>query len=176
MLSTSRAGYEPRIIPISELLVCDNSRVVLCSHSIGMGVVLAACDPVARIGGLFHALLPEAQAHPTRAKEKPGLFVDAGLAALEFTLRASGAVPSRLRFFAAGGAQVMGASGHLNVGLRNTDALQQQLAARGLQLAGAHLGGHTCRSFYLAIETGQASVQLSGQLTEIPLWPPLTTT
>ncbi|MEN9573762.1 MAG: hypothetical protein RL514_1617 [Verrucomicrobiota bacterium] len=176
MLSTSRAGYEQRIIPISGLLVCDNPKVILASHSIGMGVVLAACDPVARIGGLFHALLPEAQAHLSRAKEKPGLFVDAGLAALEFTLLASGAVSSRLLYFAAGGAQVMGAGGHLNIGLRNTDTLQQQLATRGLQLAGAHLGGHTCRSFYLALETGQASVALSGQLKEIPLCPPLTTT
>ncbi len=29
MLSTSRAGYEQRIIPISGLLVCDNPKVTL---------------------------------------------------------------------------------------------------------------------------------------------------
>lgn len=176
MLSTSRAGYEQRVVPISGLLVCDNPKVILCAHSIGMGVVLAACDPVARIGGLFHALLPEAQAHPSRAKEKPGLFVDAGFEALQFTLRASGAMPSRLLFFAGGGAQVMGSNSNLNVGLRNTDALQRLLDGRGIKLTGAHLGGYTCRSFHLAIETGEASVLLSGHLNEIPLCPPLMTT
>lgn len=169
MLSTSRAGYEQRVIPISGLLVCDNPKVVLCSHSIGMGVVLAACDPVACIGGLFHALLPEARANPARAKEKPGLFVDAGLEALEFTLKAGGAVPSRLRYFAVGGAQVMGTSSSLNVGRRNTETLQRWLAERGIKLKGSHLGGYTCRSFYLAIETGEASVMLSGQFNELPL-------
>lgn len=169
MLSTSRAGYEQRIIPISGLLVCDNPKVILCSHSIGMGLVVAAFDPVPHVGGLFHALLPDSQANPARAKEKPGMFVDTGLEALSFTLQASGAVAARLRYYAAGGAQVMGTSSSLNVGLRNTDALQRLLAARGIKLTGAHLGGHTCRSFHLAIETGEASVLLSGQLNEIAL-------
>ena len=176
MLSTSRAGYEQRIIPIGGLLVCDNPKVILCSHAIGMGMVLAACDPVACVGGLFHALLPEARAHPSRAKEKPGLFLDAGLEALEFTLRASGALPSRLQYFAAGGTQVMGASGNLNIGLRNTDTLHRLLAAQGVTLSGANLGGYSCRSFYLAIESGAASVMLSGHLNELPLCPQLTTT
>lgn len=162
-------------MPIGGLLVSDNPKVVLCSHSIGMGVVLAACDPVAHVVGLFHALLPEARAHPSRAKEKPGLFVDAGLEALGFTLRTSGAVPSRLLYFAAGGALIMDTSGKLNVGLRNTDALQSWLAASGIRLTGANLGGYACRSFYLACETGEASVLLSGQLNEISLCPRLTT-
>lgn len=169
MLSTSRAGYEQRVIPISGLLVCDNPKVVLCSHSIGMGVVFAAYDPGTHIGGLFHALLPEATANPARAKEKPGMFVDAGLEALEFTLKGSGAVLSRLQYFAAGGAQVMGTSGSLNVGLRNTDTLQRLLTARGIKFKGSHLGGYACRSFYLSIETGEAGVMLSGQLNEITL-------
>lgn len=175
MLSTSRAGYEQRIIPVSGLLTCDNPKVILCSHSIGMGLVLAACDPVTRIAGLFHALLPEAQAQPARAKEKPGLFVDTGLEALEFTLKNIGAVPARLRYYAAGGAQVMGASGQINMGRRNTETLERLLGARGIRLTGAHLGGYACRSFYLALETGEASVLLSGQLNEISLCPPLMT-
>ncbi len=176
MLSTSRAGYEQRVIPVSGLLTCDNPKVILCSHTIGMGVVLAACDPVARIAGLFHALLPESQGQPGQAKQKPGMFVDSGFEALEFTLKNGGAVPARLRYYAAGGAEVMGASSQLNIGGRNTNTLKKLLAARGFTLAGAHLGGHTCRSFYLAVETGEASVQLSGQLNEIPLCPPLMTT
>ena len=172
MLSTSRAGYEQRIIPVSGLLTCDNPKVVLSSLSIGMGVVVAAFDPVSRIAGLFHALLPEAQAQPGRAKEKPCLFVDSGLEALEFTLKVVGAVPARLRYFAVGGAQVLGTSPKLNIGRHNTDMLERLLAARGIRLSGAHLGGHACRSFYLAVETGEAAVQLSGQLNEISLCQP----
>lgn len=169
MLSTSRAGYEQRIIPISGLLVCDNPKVTLCSNSIGMGVVVAGYDPIARIGGLFHAMLPDTQAGAARAKEKPGMFVDAGMEALCFSLQTSGAVLPRVRFFAVGGAQVMGVSTTLNIGQRNTNSLHTQLASRGIQLAGSHLGGHTCRSFYLAIETGEAAIMLSGQLNEISL-------
>lgn len=169
MLSISRAGYEQRVVPISGLLVCDNPKVILCSHSIGMGLVVAAFDPVTQVAGLFHAMLPDTQMHPARAKEKPGMFLDTGLEALSFTLQVSGAVAARLRYYAAGGAQVMGTSSHLNIGLRNTDALQRLREARSIKLTGAHLGGHTCRSFYLAIESGEASVLLSGQLNEIAL-------
>lgn len=175
MLSTSRTGYEHRVVPISGLLICDNPKVTLCSKSIGMGLVVAAYDPVRRIGGLFHAMLPATLEHTARAKEKPGMFVDAGLEALAFGLQAGGAVASRLCYWAAGGAQVLGASAALNIGNRNTDALESQLAARGISLVGTHLGGYTCRSFYLAIETGETSVQLSGQLNEISLCAPLTT-
>lgn len=176
MLSTSRAGYEHRIVPISGLLVCDNPKVILSSRSIGMGLVVAAYDPIRQIGGLFHAMLPAMQEHPARAKDKPGMFVDAGLEALTASLQAGGAVAARLRYWAVGGAQVMGASTALNIGNRNAVALESQLAARGVSLAGTHLGGYTCRSFYFAIETGEASVQLSGQLNEISLCDPLTTT
>lgn len=169
MLSTSRPGYEPRSIPISGMLVCDNPKVVLCSHSIGMGLVVAAYDPGSHVGGLFHALLPDTKSNLARSKEKPCMFLDSGLESLQLALLASGAVATRLRYYAVGGAQVMGASANLNIGLKNTNALQTLLDTRGIKLTNSHLGGHTCRSFHLSIETGEASVQLSGQLNEISL-------
>lgn len=169
MLTTPRAGYEHRVVPISGLLVCDNPKVTLGSHSVGMGLVVAAYDPVAHVGGMYHAMLPEAVANPARARERPGMFVDVGFDTLNLTLRGLGAVTSRLVYFAAGGAQVMGACGSLNIGLRNTQTLRRLLADSAVTLVGENLGGHTCRSFYLGIESGEASVLLSGQLNEISL-------
>jgi chemotaxis protein CheD len=134
-----------------------------------MGLVVAAYDPGSHVGGLFHALLPDTNSNLARAKDKPCMFLESGFETLQLALLASGAVATRLRYYSVGGAQVMGASTNLNIGLKNTDALQRLLAARGMKLTNLHLGGHTCRSFYLSIETGEASVLLSGQLNEIML-------
>jgi len=153
---------ECRDVPVAGLRVCDNPRVELRANPVGMGIALAGHDPVTRVGGLLHAPLPTAPDDRAGPGDCPAMFVDAAVVSLLAALRGAGARPDRTRFFAVGGSGLLETDGPMNVGDRNCRRLREVLAEHGIELAGQHLGGHSCRAFTLSIGEGRAEVRLAG--------------
>jgi chemotaxis protein CheD len=148
-------GNQVRLtVGIGEAVV-DASGALLVAFGLGSCVGLAAWDPVARVGGLAHFMLPSG----TRAGN-PAKYVDTGLTWFLTALGNAGASPRRSRFSAAGGAAMfLGVSGSLEVGRRNVAALDESLRAAGLSLAAHDLGGAIGRSLELDLRTGQLAIR-----------------
>jgi chemotaxis protein CheD len=144
MIEPAPAATETRLqrtVGIGEAVV-DASGASLAALGLGSCVGLTAWDPVTRIGGLAHFMLPSG----TRAGN-PAKYVDTGLPWFIKTLTDAGASPRRSQFKAAGGAAMfIGMSASLEVGRRNVAALDQALAAVGLRLTARDLGGASGRS------------------------------
>jgi chemotaxis protein CheD len=143
-----------RTAAIGEVIISGLDDAVLAARGLGSCVALTAWDPVSRVGGLAHFMLPSG----SRAGN-PAKYVDTGVPWFLAALSAAGARPRRSHFKAAGGAAMfVGVSGALEVGRRNVDAVQESLAAAGLRLTAHDLGGRVGRSIELDLANGQVRI------------------
>ena len=94
------------------VLVADmkiaNSGDVLVTHALGSCLGVLIYDPVERIGGLLHAMLPLSTVNPTKAKVNPCMFIDTGLPALLEAFYNAGGRKSRMVVKAAGCGNLLG--------------------------------------------------------------------
>src|SRR5579875_410555 len=131
----------------------------LVAYSLGSCVAICLFDPVVRVAGMAHVVLPNAPPHFDGGL--PGKFADTAVPALLDALRPWGAVPLRLRCHLAGGAAVlMLASGALpDIGARNVEAARAALARARIAILGEATGGTQGRTVRLDAATGRVRVR-----------------
>jgi len=153
-----------RAVHIGEIVVSDAPDDTLVAYGLGSCVAICLYDPVARIGGMLHALLPTALGKDGGA---PAKFVDRGTSLLIESLLRLGAGRNRLVAQLCGGARTWSAPGFesdwLNIGERNVQAAQDALQAAGLRIHAQATGGRTGRTVRFSIANGQVTVKSLGQ-------------
>jgi chemotaxis protein CheD len=157
------------IVTIGGLAASNNPNAQLTTYSLGSCLGVAVYDPVARAGGLLHVMLPNSSINPAKAAERPGMFVDTGVAALFRACCQLGADKRRLRICVAGGAQFLDKTNFFNIGLRNHQQLKDILRQHGLLIAAEQVGGWVSRTMQLNIRTGEVRLRTSGQSSETVL-------
>lgn len=121
-----------------------------------LGSCVSACirDPVARIGGLNHFMLPEATADESVASQPMRYGVYAMEVLINDILR-RGARRERLEAKVVGGGNVLRGFGANSVGERNAAFVTRFLGAEGIRLVGQDLGGPHARKIYYFPATGR---------------------
>jgi chemotaxis protein CheD len=121
-----------------------------------LGSCVSACirDPVARIGGLNHFMLPEATADESVASQPMRYGVYAMEVLINDILR-RGARRDRLEAKVAGGGNVLRGFGANTVGDRNAAFVTRFLEAEGIRVLGSDLGGQHARKIYYFPATGR---------------------
>jgi chemotaxis protein CheD len=173
MPSPSLSGFEHRVIVgMAESVVSNNPDVTLATYSLGSCLGISIYDPVARVGGLLHIMLPESGIAPDKARAQPAMFLDTGLPKMfrsAYDLRLD---KHRAMICVAGGAQIMDDKGFFNIGQRNYAALSTLLQQHGLRITAEHVGGMVNRTMYLKLATGEVRLKISGEMAETTLWKP----
>ncbi len=152
-------------VGLGEIAVVRQRPCLLVAYGLGSCVGVAAYDPVGPVAGMIHAVLPRfrpGDAAPTK-------FVDSGIPALVAEMERYGAKLQRIRWYAAGGAQMLvapGFKGMFNIGQQNIEAMHEVFARYGLTLSGAALGGHMGRTLKLYAADGRVTVRSAGQSEE----------
>jgi chemotaxis protein CheD len=146
-------------IGIGECKVSADPADILVTHALGSCIGLMLYDPLVRVGGLLHYMLPASGLDPAKARRKPCLFADTGIAELLQDVYALGAVKSRLIVMAAGGAQMFDSNGTFNIGLENQLALRRSLASAGVFLHKEEFGGVSSRTVRMDIATGKVMLR-----------------
>lgn len=139
----------------------------LVTYALGSCVGLIAYDRFAHVGGLLHALLPEASIDPERAERQPALFVDTGIPLLIAKLEEAGCFRRNLVLKLAGGANPIADQELFRIGERNVDAARQVLEAARLPLAAEDVGGTTSRTLTLDLETGNTTISCGPRRWEL---------
>lgn len=147
----------------ADMKVSDDPGVTLVTHSLGSCIGLAVYDPVAKVGGMLHYMLPESELDTKKAKTRPLMFADTGIPSLFKACYKLGAAKGRMIVKVAGGAQVMDASGIFNIGKRNYAALRKIFWRNKVIIDGEDIGGMVNRTMRLSIATGELSLKVSGQ-------------
>jgi chemotaxis protein CheD len=168
--SLSNLGFEHRVVVgLAEMAVSNNPGAVMTTYSLGSCVGVAIYDPVAKVGGLLHAMLPDSRLDPAKAARQPAMFVDTGMFALLQEAMQLRADKRRLRIYVAGGAQIMDDGNVFNIGGRNRAALDAFLSKENLRADAQQVGGCVNRTMYFAIQTGRVTLKVSGLQNEVIL-------
>lgn len=150
------------VVGLGELRVSRDPASVLACLGLGSCIGLCAYDPVARVAGMVHIVLPASE-----GKDGPNAsrYADVGVPALLEELKKLGALSLRLVVKLAGGAQMSKAPGHqatFQIGARNYTAVQDVLALHRIAVAAVDVGGSRGRTFKLYVESGRATVTTVG--------------
>lgn len=146
------------IIGVGDMAVSNNAQVILSTYALGSCIGVAAYDPVSRVGGILHLMLPDAGLSPERAAKQPAMFANTGLPLLLRALAGLKAGRHRVRFLVAGGAGMLAGPDPFRIGERNTAATLEILRNTGLSVTHKQVGGSINRTVHL--DLGSGSVEL----------------
>lgn len=149
----------PRAVPIGEMMISDAPDDILIGYGLGSCVAVCLYDPIKRIGGMLHALLPT----PIRAEPgRPTKFVDLGVPLLIQAIEKVGGKRRHLKACICGGAQMINDSALgviLNIGERNVLAAREALKVARIYLHKESTGGQHGCTVKLYVSTGKVTVK-----------------
>jgi chemotaxis protein CheD len=149
-------------VGIADCRISNAPDQALVTHALGSCIAVAIYDPVARVGGLLHYMLPESAIDPAKAGQNPYMFADTGVPLLFRRSYEKGADKRRLLVYVAGGAQVMDETAMFNIGKRNYLALRKILWKAGVLIHGESVGGSASRTVRLEVGTGRVWLRGAG--------------
>lgn len=156
-------------VGIGQLAVSRDPEEALIAYGLGSCVGMAVYDPLAKVAGMVHVLLPSSNGRQPDDRE-PARFADTGVERLMTLLHGAGAMQSRMQVKIAGGAAVLGKANaeKFKIGERNVEAILDQLRRFGLRLVAQDVGGTQGRTLELHVATGRSYVRLaSGEAKEL---------
>jgi chemotaxis protein CheD len=142
------------VIGVGDMAVSNSTGVVLSTYALGSCIGLVAYDPVVKVGGILHLMLPESRISPQKA-----MFADTGLPLFFQQLAGFRAQASRTRLFVAGGASVLSGTDPFAIGERNTRATLEFLTRNGLTARRTEVGGSINRTIHLEMASGSLSLK-----------------
>ena len=155
-------------VGIADCRLSKSPDDVLVTYALGSCIGVAIYDPVARVGGMLHYMLPESVIDAAKARDNPHMFADTGIPLLFRGSYELGAEKRRLVVCVAGGAQVMDEAGIFNIGKRNALALRKILWKAGVLIHSESLGGSVSRTVRMEMDTGRVWLRTEGlQETEM---------
>ncbi len=143
------------IVGIADCKVSRDPEATLVTYALGSCIGLVLYDPVAKVGGLLHFMLPTSQNDSKQAGVNPAMYGDSGFPLLFAEVQKLGANPKRLVAHLAGGGQILESHAALNIGKRNQITAKNLLWKAGILIQSESTGGAVTRSIGLELSTGQ---------------------
>jgi len=165
--ATNSQGVKTQTIGVADFHVSRQPDVSLVTYALGSCIGLMVYDPVVRVGGMLHYMLPDSTLDLEKAAKTPAMFADVGIPLLFRSCYELGAEKKRMTVFAAGGAQVMGTGDLFEIGKRNQLALKKILWKAGVLLRGCELGGTLSRTIRLDLNSGRILMRTGGSRDEV---------
>lgn len=165
--TNSLAGRNSVVVDIADLAVSKDPNAVLITYSLGSCIGVSIWDPVAKVAGLLHYMLPESKISPDKAKKNPAMFCDTGIPKLFKAAYELGATKQRMVVRIAGGSQLLDNNGTFNIGKRNYLALRKIFWKNGVMIKSENVGGSVSRTVKIHVTDG--TVTLKTRTGEVPL-------
>ncbi len=150
------------VVLVADMKVA-NSGDELVTHALGSCLGVLIYDPVEKIGGLLHAMLPLSKVNPSRADANPCMFIDTGLPFLLEAFFDAGGSKSRIVVKAAGCGNLLGKNEMFEIGERNHKVLKQLLMESNIALESEDIGGTENRTVHFDLTSGHVTLSNSGR-------------
>jgi chemotaxis protein CheD len=148
-----------RIVKVADL-AAEAGAARLVTLGLGSCVAAALWDPLAKVGGLAHILLPSRTL--ARDQSNPAKFAETAVPLLIERMAALGASPHRLTARLVGGAAMfatVSSPGVAQMGERNIQAMREALQAVRVPVTGEDTGKDYGRSVYFDVASGRLEVR-----------------
>lgn len=151
-------------VGMADLKTCVSPNGVT-TLGLGSCVGIAIRDPVTKIGGLAHIMLPDSTAI-TNGQHNVAKFADTGIVELVKQMEKIGAKRSRMVAKIAGGATMFafqGQGGVGQVGNRNVESVKKKLAELKIPILAQDTGKNYGRTVIFYPETGDFHIRAVGK-------------
>ena len=150
-------------VGMADLKVCKSPDGIT-TLGLGSCVGIAIRDPITKIGGLAHVMLPDSTA--IRQNNNIYKFADTGIVELVRLMELEGAKKARMVAKIAGGAQMFAFQNKtdlVRVGDRNIEASKKALKALGIPILAEDTGENFGRTVIFYPETGDYVIRAVGK-------------
>jgi chemotaxis protein CheD len=155
------------VVGIGAMAVTGDANAQIVTYALGSCLGISAFDPIARVGGLLHVMLPSAVACVDEGTQRPERYIDTGVPNLFRSLYQLGAVKQRLVVKIAGGAASTDED-TFEIGKRNILALRRLFWKNGVLIQAQDTGG-TRISRTMGLDVGSGEVWLRVGMERRPL-------
>ena len=151
-------------VGMADLKVCREPDS-LTTLGLGSCVGVALYDPVTKVSGLAHVMLPNSK--EIRNNANIAKFADTGIAETIRLMNEMGASTKRIVAKIAGGAQMFSfankSSDNLNIGLKNVEAVKEKLKELDIPILAEDTGLNYGRTVVLDSLTGNYTIKAVGK-------------
>lgn len=163
---------KPVVVGVGDCRLSADPASMLVTYALGSCIAVAIWDPIARVGGMLHFMLPESSAgRESDAAGQPYRYADTGTPLLFRSAYELGADKRRLVVRLAGGAAVVNDGGLFNIGKRNYAAVRRILWQAGVMVHGEDVGGAVSRTVRMEVGSGRLLIRRPDE-AEAELAPP----
>ena len=154
------------IVGVADMKISSQPDDQLVTYALGSCLGIAIYDPVVKVGGMLHVMLPLSTIDTVKAAENPAMFVDTGVPRLFIECYKVGARKQRLLVKVAGCASIHGneAEDKFQIGKRNFVMFRKLLWKNGVLLQAHDVGGTHSRTMTLDIGNGNVTVKTQGRI------------
>ena len=157
---------DPISLGLGERAISRDPEDVLVAYGLGSCLGISMVDPLTRISGLIHVVLPAAangfpSNDPTSHK-----FVDSGIENLLVAMLKEGANKNRIIVRVVGGANMLispGLKNAFDIGTRNIETARNTLQYLNLAITAEEVGGHTGRTVHVYVANSRVTVRVIGE-------------
>jgi len=152
------------VVGISDLKVSGNIEDALITYALGSCIAVAVYDPMVKVGGLLHFMLPNSTLDLNKSKATPGMFADTGIPLLFKSCYRLGAEKKHMIVKIAGGANILDNSSYFRIGQKNITASRKIFWKNNVLIDGEDTGGNHNRTVSLDISTGKVVIKNSSRI------------
>lgn len=155
-----------QVIGVGACTVSADPSSTLITYALGSCIAVLIYDPVTKVGGLLHYMLPESTLDENKARKNPYMFADTGIPLLFQSAYKLGAVRNRIEVTVLGGAQIISSADTFNIGKRNHMVLRKIFWKAGILVQHEEVGGTQSRTVRLELDSGRI-IMRSGQVETV---------
>ncbi len=150
------------IVGISDIKVSNNAQDIIVTYALGSCIGIVVFDPIAKVGGMLHYMLPDSNLDQNKAKENPAMFADTGIPLLFKSCYKLGAEKKRMLVKVAGGASILDDTNYFRIGQKNIMAMRKIFWKNNVMIEKEDTGANYNRTLRLEMSTGKVFVRSSG--------------
>jgi len=156
------------LVGVADMKLSRQPGDIIVTHALGSCLGVTAHDPVAKVGGMLHVMMPISKVNPDKAKANPYMFVDTGVPAFFEQIYKAGGNKGRLVVKVAGGANVQKSTkDNFAIGKRNHVVLKKLFWKNGILIESEDVGKDTARTMYLEIGSGRVWLSVAGNQKDL---------
>ncbi|MFZ4441407.1 MAG: chemotaxis protein CheD [Syntrophales bacterium] len=149
------------VVGVADMKFSNNPQDVLVTYALGSCIAVVIYDPMVKVGGMLHYMLPDSSLDANKAKESPGMFADTGVKLLFKSCYTLGAEKKRIITKVAGGASILDNTNYFRIGEKNIMALRKIFWKNDVFIDCEDTGKNYNRTVRLDIADGKVHVKSS---------------
>ncbi len=150
------------VVGIADMKIC-RAPSVLVTYALGSCIGVCVYDPVIRLAGMIHIMLPN---NHEGAKGNIFKYADTGIPEMLRKMEVFGGIRSRMVSKIAGGAKMFEISGGGsigNIGMRNAETVKNILRKERIRLLREDVGSNYARTLFFDASTGEGIIRAYGK-------------